>query len=68
MNAEKFYLSYKYALCYLGVSWGDKADAAVRLVDGEVRMEYCGREASFRVTKAKKPSTKVSKKLGKKSK
>ena len=68
MNAEQFYQSYKDALDYLGVSWGDKADAAVRLVGNEVRMEYCGREASFRVTADEKTAPKVQKKFVKKLK
>lgn len=44
MNADDFYEDFKDALKYLGLAWGDKHLAQVRLTAGAFCLSYGGRE------------------------
>lgn len=51
MDAETFYQEFKDALLYLGLSWGDKALAAVRIEGDKLVFEYGARAAVLQLPK-----------------
>jgi hypothetical protein len=50
MDAEEFYIEYKAALVYLGISWGDKSDVAVWVQGGYFIMSANGKQAHIKLS------------------